>query len=59
MLIDRARHSEEMFALIFILIVAVAALLVYAVGADSRIDEVARDAGSTAEIAGAPLSGRR
>jgi hypothetical protein len=44
-LIDRARHSEEMFALIFILIAAVAALLAYAVGADSRIDEVARRRG--------------
>ena len=31
-----------MFALIFIPIVAVAALLVYAMGADSRIDDVAR-----------------
>ena len=34
-----------MFALVFIPIVAVAALLVYALGADSRIDEVARRRG--------------
>jgi hypothetical protein len=34
-----------MFALIFIPIVAVAALAVYALGADSRIDEVARRRG--------------
>jgi hypothetical protein len=34
-----------MFALIFIPILAVAALLVYAIGADSRIDEVARRRG--------------
>jgi hypothetical protein len=34
-----------MFALVFIPFVAVAALLVYAMGADSRIDEVARRRG--------------
>jgi hypothetical protein len=34
-----------MFALVFIPILAVAALLVYAMGADSRIDEVARRRG--------------
>ena len=45
MLIDSACHNRDMFALIFIPIVAVAALLVYALGADSRIDEVARRRG--------------
>jgi hypothetical protein len=44
-LIDRVCHNEGVFALIFIPIVAVAALLVYALGADSRIDEVARRRG--------------
>jgi len=34
-----------MFALILIPVVAIAAFLVYAVGADSRIDEVARRRG--------------
>jgi hypothetical protein len=34
-----------MFALVFVPIVAVAALLVYAMGADSRVDEVARRRG--------------
>jgi hypothetical protein len=34
-----------MFALVIIPIVALAALLVYAAGADSRIDEVARRRG--------------
>jgi hypothetical protein len=36
-----------MFALIIIPIVAIAALLVYALGADSRIDDVARRRGFT------------
>jgi hypothetical protein len=44
-LIDCACHDRDVFALIFIPIVAVAALLVYAMGADSRIDEVARRRG--------------
>jgi hypothetical protein len=44
-LIDRVCHHEDMFALIFVPIVAVAALLVYAMGADSRVDEVARRRG--------------
>jgi hypothetical protein len=44
-LIDSGGHIRDMFALIFIPIVAVAALLVYALGADSRIDEVARRRG--------------
>jgi hypothetical protein len=44
-LIDCSCHNQDMFALIFIPIVVVAALLVYAVGADSRIDEVARRRG--------------
>jgi hypothetical protein len=34
-----------MFALILIAIVALAAFLVYALGADSRVDEVARRRG--------------
>jgi hypothetical protein len=46
-LIDKARHHEVMFALIIIPIVAIAALLVYALGADSRIDDVARRRGFT------------
>jgi hypothetical protein len=44
-LIDSFGHNRVMFALIFIPIVAVAALLVYTLGADSRIDEVARRRG--------------
>jgi hypothetical protein len=44
-LIDRSRHHEDMFALLFIPIVAVAAFLVYAAGVDSRIDEVSRRRG--------------
>jgi hypothetical protein len=36
---------RAMFALILIPIIAVVALLVYAAGADSRIDEVARRRG--------------
>jgi hypothetical protein len=36
------RHHEVMFALILIPVIAVVALLVYAAGADSRIDETAR-----------------
>ena len=45
MLIKLACDHGYMFALVFIPIVAVAALLVYAMGADSRIDEVARRRG--------------
>jgi len=44
-LIDRAWHDVVMFALVLIAIVAVAAVLVYALGVDSRIDEVARRRG--------------
>jgi hypothetical protein len=44
-LIDSSCHYECMFALVIIPIVALAALLVYAAGADSRIDEVARRRG--------------
>jgi hypothetical protein len=44
-LIDSPCHHEGMFALVIIPIVALAALLVYAAGADSRIDEVARRRG--------------
>lgn len=33
---------RDMFALILIPVLAVVALLVYAVGADSRVDDVAR-----------------
>ena len=45
MLIDVTRHHEAMTALIIIPVVAIAALLVYAMGADSRIDDVARRRG--------------
>ena len=45
MLIDSACDNRDMLALIIIPIVAVAALLVYTMGADSRIDEVARRRG--------------
>jgi hypothetical protein len=38
-------HHWGVLALILIPIVAIAALLVYAIGADSRIDEVARRRG--------------
>jgi hypothetical protein len=48
-----------MFALIFIPILAVAALLVYAMGADSASTRSLVDAISAAESAGAPLGGRR
>jgi len=44
-LIDCRRHHEDMLALLFIPIVAVAAFLVYAAGVDSRIDEVSRRRG--------------
>jgi hypothetical protein len=44
-LIDRRCHNADMFALVFIPILAVAALLVYALGVDSRIDEVSRRRG--------------
>jgi hypothetical protein len=44
-LIKLACDHGYVFALIFIPILAVAALLVYAMGADSRIDEVARRRG--------------
>jgi hypothetical protein len=39
------RHHKGMTALIIIPVVAIAALLVYAMGADSRIDDVARRRG--------------
>jgi hypothetical protein len=42
---DATRHHEAMFALILIPILIVAAVLVYAMGADSRIDDVARRRG--------------
>jgi hypothetical protein len=41
-LIDSICDHKAVFALILIPIVAVAALLVYVAGVDSRIDEVAR-----------------
>ena len=45
MLIDGACHREDMFALMLIPIVVIAAFLVYALGADSRVDDVARRRG--------------
>ena len=45
MLIDTLSDHKHMFALVLIPIVVVAAFLVYAVGADSRFDEVARRRG--------------
>jgi len=39
------RHDGLMFALVLIPVIAVVALLVYAYGADSRIDDVARRRG--------------
>jgi hypothetical protein len=39
---DLVRHHVAMFGLILIPIVAVVAVLVYAVGVDSRVDDVAR-----------------
>ena len=45
MLIDSTCHDEHVLALLLIPIVAVAAFLVYTMGADSRIDEVARRRG--------------
>lgn len=47
MLIEEVEHNVPMFALILIPIVAVVALLVYALGADSRVDDVARRRGYT------------
>jgi hypothetical protein len=44
-LINSACHHKHMFALILIPIVLIAAFLVYAMGADSRIDDVARRRG--------------
>jgi hypothetical protein len=44
-LINRACNHERMLALILIPIVAVAALLVYMAGVDSRIDDVAHRRG--------------
>ena len=45
MLIDPIGHHVAMFALILIPVLAVAALLIYAMGADSRVDDVARRRG--------------
>ena len=45
MLIDLTRHHWVMLALILIPVVAIAAFLVYALGADSRIDDVTRRRG--------------
>jgi hypothetical protein len=44
-LIDSIGHHEVMLALIIIPVLAIVALLVYAMGADSRIDDVARRRG--------------
>ena len=45
MLIDVVGHHEAMLALILIPVLAVAALLIFAMGADSRVDEVTRRRG--------------
>jgi hypothetical protein len=39
---ERDRQNEGMFGLILIALIVVAAPLAYALGADSRIDDVAR-----------------
>ena len=39
---DSVRHYEVMFGLVLIPVLALVALAVYAYGADSRIDDVAR-----------------
>jgi hypothetical protein len=44
-LIEDECHHEHMLALILIPIVAIAAFLVYAMGADSRTDDVAHRRG--------------
>jgi len=41
-LIERDCHHEGMFGMILIGLIVVAAPLAYAIGADSRIDDVAR-----------------
>ena len=45
MLIDTPWHHVVMFALLLILIVPLVAFLVYAMGADSRVDDVGRRRG--------------
>jgi hypothetical protein len=41
-LIEQARHHEDMFGYILIVLLLVVGPLAYFAGADSRIDEVAR-----------------
>jgi hypothetical protein len=41
-LMECGRHHEGMFGLILIALIVVAAPLAYAIGAESRIDDVAR-----------------
>ncbi len=42
MLIDHASHDEDMFGVILIALIVLAAPLAYAIGVDSRVDDVAR-----------------
>jgi hypothetical protein len=38
----RDRHHEDMFGMILIALIVIAAPLAYVIGADSRVDDVAR-----------------